>query len=94
MEPTTPLERDLRYEERATDLVVRYLADTKDEGRLVYPLVEIAEETALDPTTAEAVMTRLQGEGPFTVRRQGGHSGETRWLVRGSAFDVEQQRHH
>jgi hypothetical protein len=89
MEPDTPLERDLRFEEQARDCIVSYLNQAKDNGRLVFPLVEITEETALPPDTVQTIMTQLEGEGPFCVRRQGGHAGETRWLVRGSAYDVD-----
>lgn len=92
MEPDSPIEQALRYEEYATDEIIQCLTKTKKEGRLVYPLVELAEETPLDPGMTEAVMTRLEGEGPFMVRRQGGRSGETRWLFRGSTYDVDQQR--
>lgn len=92
MEPDSSIEQAFRYVEYATDEIVQYLTKTKKEGRLVYPLVELAEETALDPRTTEVVMTRLGSEEPFMVRRRGGRSGETRWLFRGSASDVDQQR--
>lgn len=88
MATTAELERTI--EDLAIERVLEYLYMTKKNGRLVYPLVEIARETALDPATAESVMALLEETGPYTVSRQGGHSGETRWLVRGSVYDVDE----
>lgn len=62
-------QRERKLEQLATDRVVSYLNETKDHGRLVYPLVEFAEETALSPDTTEAVITTLETDGPYTVRR-------------------------
>jgi DNA-binding MarR family transcriptional regulator len=78
-----------RIETLAVDRVLEFLHRSKKDGRLVYPLAEISEATALSPTTVESVLTLLEEEGPYTVRRQGEGSGEIRWLVRGSAYDLD-----
>lgn len=78
-----------RIERLAVDRILEFLHRSKGHGRLVYPLAELSEETALSPTTVESVMTLLEDEGPYTVRRQGERSGEIRWLVRGSAYDLD-----
>lgn len=85
---TTPdLEGDV--EEPAVERVLDYLHATRPDGRLVYPLVELSRETALDPGTVEAAMGFLERAGPYTVSRQGGQTGELRWLVRGSVYDLD-----
>lgn len=84
---TTRLERDV--EEPAVERVLEYLHATRANGRLVYPLVELSRETGLDPGTAETAMAYLERTGPYTVTRQGGRTGELRWLVRGSVYDVD-----
>lgn len=87
MATTTDLERDVA--EPAVERVLEYLNATKNDGRLVYPLVELSRETALDPGTVESVMVLLERTGPYTVSRQGGQTGELRWLVRGSVYAVD-----
>jgi hypothetical protein len=87
MEPDSPLERELRFEERATDCIVEHLSETKDEGRLVFSIVDVAEATSLSPSTVEAVMSTLEREGPFDVRRQGIRDEPPRWVVLGAGPD-------
>lgn len=54
-----------------------------------FTLAALAEATAIDPTTVEQVMTRLEAGGPFTVERVQPEVGEIRWHVRGSAYDLD-----
>lgn len=56
-------------------------------GRRVFPLVEIAEATALDPTTVEEVMRELESTGPYDVVPL--KHGETRWRVEGCVYDLD-----
>jgi hypothetical protein len=78
-----------RIETLAVNRLLEFLHRSKKGCRLVYPLAELSEATALSPTTVESVMTLLEDEGPYTVRPQGEGSGEIRWLVRGSAYDLD-----
>jgi DNA-binding MarR family transcriptional regulator len=88
MGATTRLSHDHDLEQRAIDRILAYLYRTKPDGRLVYPVEELSKQTALSLTTATSVMTLLECEGPYTVRRHGAASGEERWLVRGSAYEL------
>lgn len=51
-----------------------------DKGQAVITLTELSEATALDPTTAEAVMVNLAEAEEFSIRRCLG--GEIRWVIR------------
>lgn len=83
------LQFDHELEQVAIERILRYLHRTKQNGRLVYPLEELSKKTALSPATATSVMTLLETEGPYTVRRHGEMSDESRWLIRGSAYDLD-----
>lgn len=85
---TTP-DTEGDVEEPAVERVLEYLHATRPDGRLVYPLVELSRETGIDPGTVEAAMAFLERAGPYTVSRQGGQTGERRWLVRGSVYDLD-----
>lgn len=63
----------------ACDRVASHLERELDRGQAVITLAELSEETALNPTTAEAVMERLEDSDQFSIRRCGG--GEIRWVV-------------
>lgn len=54
--------------------VTEDLRERRRRGERVVTLAELAEATALDPNTADAVMQRLE-----SVREIG--SGETRWYL-------------
>lgn len=69
-------------ERAAIDRVEQYLARATADGRVVFPLVELAAETALDPETVAAAMARLGRRDRFEVSRQAAEYGEHRWLVR------------
>lgn len=70
-------------ERAAVDRVERYLARATGNGRVVFPLAELAAETALDPATVAAAMARLDRGDRFEVSRQDAEYGERRWVVRG-----------
>lgn len=74
-------------EQAAIGRVLEYLHRQRGIGRLVFPLTEIAEETALDPNTTEAAMRKLERTGPYDVHRLSG--GEIRWRVEGCVYDLD-----
>lgn len=60
--------------------VLEYLRTVRRGGRSVVTLVDISEETALDPDTVEAVMVQLENEPDASVRRA--TVDQLRWHVR------------
>jgi hypothetical protein len=60
--------------------VLEYLRVARRDGRSVVTLVDISEETALDPETVETVMTQLETEPDVVVRRA--TADQLRWHVR------------
>lgn len=78
-----------RLDDRAVACVLEYLHDSRRNGHFLFPLAELAEETALDPNTAESVMRLLEGTGPFDVDPVENGYGETRWTVHGSPYGLD-----
>lgn len=64
----------------ARNRVLEYLRVVRRGGRSVVTLVDISEETALDPGTVEAVMSQLETEPEASVRRA--TADQLRWHVR------------
>lgn len=85
MASQTPVRRGI--EQAAVSRVLDYLHRERQKGLAIVPLVELAEATAIDPTTAEAVMRRLEGTGPFDVEPL--EHGEIRWRIEGCVYDID-----
>lgn len=85
MASQTPVRRGI--EQAAISRVLDYLHREREKGLAIVPLVELSEATAIDPTTAESVMRRLERTGPFDVEPL--EYGEIRWRVEGSAYDLD-----
>lgn len=71
--------------EKAIDNLARkrvpeYLRTVRRGGRSVVTLVDISEETTLDPDTVEAVMFELEAEPDAPVRRA--TADQLRWHIR------------
>ena len=64
----------------ARDRVLEYIRIARRGGRSVITLVDISEETALDPATVEAVMMQLE-TGPDAPVRQAA-ADQLRWHIR------------
>ena len=64
----------------ARNRVLEYLRVVRRGGRSVVTLVDISEETALDPGTVEAVMSQLETEPEASVRRA--TADQLRWHIR------------
>lgn len=60
--------------------VLEHLRVARRGGRSVVTLVDISEETALDPETVETVMTQLEAESDAAVRRA--TADQLRWHIR------------
>jgi DNA-binding MarR family transcriptional regulator len=60
--------------------VLEYIRVQRRGGRSVVTLVDIAEETALDPETVEAVMRQLERSADVPVRRA--TADQIRWHIR------------
>lgn len=60
--------------------VHEFLRVSRRSGRSVVTLVDISEETALDPDTVDAVMTQLEAEPDAPVRRA--TADQLRWHIR------------
>lgn len=64
----------------ARDRVLEYISIACRGGRSVITLVDISEETALDPGTVEAVMAQLESGSDAPVRRA--TADQLRWHIR------------
>ena len=64
----------------ARDRVLEYLRIVSRNGQSVVTLVDVSEETALDPGTVEAVMAQLES-GPDSPVRQAA-ADQLRWHIR------------
>ena len=64
----------------ARERVLEYLRTERDAGRSVVTLVEVTEDTALDPGTVEAVMNQLETDVDAPVRRA--TADQLRWHIR------------
>ena len=60
--------------------VLEYLRTARRGGRFVVTLVDVSEETALDPDTVETVMAQLENEPDASVRRA--TADQLRWHIR------------
>lgn len=78
-----------RLDDQAIECVLDHLHDSRRNGRLLFPLAELAEETSLNPNTVEGVMRLLERTGPFVVDPVANGYGETRWTVEGSAYELD-----
>lgn len=67
-----------RLEDRAIECVLDQLHEEWRNGRFLFPLADLSEETALNPNTVEAVMRLLERTGPFDVEPVENGYGETR----------------
>lgn len=74
-------------EEAAIGRVLEHLHNQHRDGRRVFPLMEIAEATAIDPSTANEVMRTLEDIGPYDVEPLA--HGEIRWRVEGCVYDLD-----
>lgn len=74
-------------EEAAIGRVLEHLYRERRAGRLLFPLTELCEATALDPNTANSAMRTLEDTGPFDVSRLSG--SEIRWRVQGCVYDLD-----
>jgi hypothetical protein len=64
----------------ARDRILEYISIARRGGRSVLTLVDISEETALDPGTVESVMTQLENGPDAPVRRA--TADQLRWHIR------------
>ena len=64
----------------ARDRVLEYISIARRGGRSVITLVDVSEETALDPGTVEAVMAQLESGSDAPVRRAA--ADQLRWHIR------------
>ena len=64
----------------ARNRVLEYIRVQRRGGRSVITLVDVSEETALDPETVEAVMTQLERSADAPVRRA--TADQLRWHIR------------
>jgi hypothetical protein len=60
--------------------VVEYIRGQRRGGRSVVTLVDVSEETALDPETVEVVMRQLERSADAPVRRA--TTDQIRWHIR------------
>jgi hypothetical protein len=60
--------------------VVEYIRGQRRGGRSVVTLVDVSEETALDPETVEVVMRQLERSADAPVRRA--TADQIRWHIR------------
>lgn len=63
----------------ARDRVLEYIRIASRGGQSVVTLVDISEETALDPGTVESVMTKLESGPDAPVRRA--TADQLRWHI-------------
>lgn len=77
-----------RLDDQAVACVLDHLHASRSNGRFLFLLAELTEDTALDPNTVESVMRLLERTGPFDVEAVENGYGETRWTVHGSAYDL------
>jgi len=64
----------------AKERVLEYLRAERRGGRSVVTLVDISEETALNPGTVEAVMTQFENRTDAPVKRA--TTDQLRWHIR------------
>ena len=64
----------------ARDRVLEYIRVASRGGQPVVTLVDISEETALDPSTVDAVMAQLETEPDVLIRRAA--ADQLRWHLR------------
>lgn len=74
-------------QEVAISRLLTYLHREHRDGRRIFPLVEIAEATAIDSTTVEEVMYELESTSPYDVIPL--DAGKTRWRVEGCVYDLD-----
>ncbi len=74
-------------EKLAIGRVLDHLHQERSRGRGTFPLSEIAEATAMNPSTVAAVMRFLEDTGPFYVERA--PISEIAWNVRGSPYELD-----
>lgn len=74
-------------EQVAIGRVLEWIHRQHRDGRRIFTLVEISQETAIDLNTAEEVMETLEGTGPYDVIPL--EYGETRWRVEGCVYDLD-----
>lgn len=78
-----------RLDDQSIACALDHLHVSRRNGRLLFPLADLAEETALDPNTVEDAMRLLERTGPFVVEPVENGYGETRWTVEGSAYELD-----
>lgn len=78
-----------RLDDQAVGCVLNHLHESRRNGRLLFPLADLAEETSLNPNTVDGVMRLLERTGPFVVEPVENGYGETRWTVEGSAYELD-----
>jgi hypothetical protein len=64
----------------ARDRVLEYISIARKGGQSVVTLVDISEETALDPGTVESVLIQLENGPDAPVRRA--TADQLRWHIR------------
>lgn len=79
-----PVQSGIR--EVAISRVLDHIHRQHRNGRRVFRLRELANDTRLDPTTTAEVMRELEGTGPFDVKLLEGE--ELRWRIDGCVYEL------